>query len=254
MIATDRQLAEQFHHDRQAHERAGDFRRRRDDLRFVDDWYLDHESWIRPAIARLGDVRGKRILDYGCGHGMAAVVLARRGARITGFDLSVGYVVEAQARALANGVAADFLQADADELPFPDVSFDAVWGSAILHHLNLKRAGRELHRVLRPGGVAVFCEPWGENPLLRLARRWLPYPGKDRTADERPLRDHDLAPLRAIFSVVEVQGFQLLGMARRLWKRESRCGGWLDRWDASLLWQFPRLKKWCRYVVLTLRR
>jgi SAM-dependent methyltransferase len=254
MIATDRHLAEQFHHDRQADERAADFRRRRDDLLFADDWYLDHESWIRPAIARLGDVRDKRILDYGCGHGMAAVVLARRGARITGFDLSAGYVAEAQARAWANGVAVDFTQADAEELPFPDASFDAVWGSAILHHLDLKRAGRELHRILKPDGVAVFCEPWGENRLLRLARRWIPYPGKDRTADERPLRDHDLAPLRAFFPVVEVQGFQLLGMARRLWKRESRCGGWLDRWDGWLLRQFPRLKKWCRYVVLTLLR
>src|SRR5437868_1415616 len=68
----------------------------------------------------------------------------------------------------------------------------------------------------RPGGVAVFCEPWGGNPLLEWARRRLPYPGKHHTRDERPLRKADLAPLRAAFPSLEVEGYQLLGMARRV--------------------------------------
>src|SRR5205823_4605799 len=125
--------------------------------------------------ARLGDVRGLRVLDYGCGHGMAAVVLARRGARVTGFDLSPGYLEEAGARAAANGVQVCLTQADGERLPFADGAFDRVWGNAVLHHLDLDRAGRELFRVLRPGGLAVFCEPWGENPLLNWARRRLSY-------------------------------------------------------------------------------
>jgi len=54
------------------------------------------------------------VLDYGCGHGMAAVVLARRGARVTAFDLSARYVAEAAARARANGVNVGFLQADGE--------------------------------------------------------------------------------------------------------------------------------------------
>src|SRR5919199_1431749 len=86
----------------------------RERLRFDDDAYLDHETWIRPALARLGDVRGLRVLDYGCGHGMAAVVLARRGARVTAFDLSPGYLAEARRRARANGVTVDFVQGDAE--------------------------------------------------------------------------------------------------------------------------------------------
>jgi SAM-dependent methyltransferase len=229
MIATERHLSEQIHHDRQARERADDFQKRRADLRFADSDYLDHENWIRPAFARLGDLNGKRVLDLGCGHGMAAVVLARRGAIVTGVDLSAGYVAEARARARSNEVDARFLQADAEQLPFASAAFDAVWGSAILHHLDLERAGRELHRVLRPGGVAVFCEPWGGNPILNFARRWLPYPGKDRTPDERPLKSRDLLP------------------------RQSRSGGWLDRCDDKLLRLVPALKSWCRYVVVTMR-
>src|SRR5437867_2298100 len=94
-------------HDLQAQERATRFRRQPDDLRFDDAAYLDHESWIRPAFAQLGSLDGLRVLDFGCGHGMAAVVLARAGARVTAFDLSHGYLEEAGRRACANGVQVD---------------------------------------------------------------------------------------------------------------------------------------------------
>ncbi len=77
MSTTDRLLAEQAFHDRQAAERAPSFPHA-DTLRFADGDYLDHETWVRPAIERLGAVDGLPVLDYGCGHGMASVVLARR--------------------------------------------------------------------------------------------------------------------------------------------------------------------------------
>src|SRR5262249_24378465 len=176
MHATERLRTEQIFHDEQAKGRSGTFQQCPDRLVFPDDAYLDHESWIRPAFAQLGDLHGKSILDFGCGHGMASVVMARRGARVTAFDLSHGYLDEARRRAQANGVAVTFIKADGERLPLADHAFDAVWGNAVLHHLDVQVAGRELWRVLRPGGLAVFCEPWGENPLLRWARSRLPYP------------------------------------------------------------------------------
>jgi SAM-dependent methyltransferase len=252
MTGTDRRASEQLFHDRQAAGRADSFRAGSADLRFDTDAYLDHETWVRPAFAALGELRGKAALDYGCGHGMAAVAMARAGARVTAFDLSPGYVSEAKARAAANGVAIECLTADGEELPFADASFDAVWGNAILHHLDLAKAGRELRRVLKPGGVAVFCEPWGGNPMLGFARRALPYPGKHRTPDEQPLTRRDLCPLRELFPSVEVRGFQLLGMVRRVW-RNPRLLNALDAADARLLRAVPALGNWCRYVVIVLR-
>lgn len=250
MRAMERQAMEQALHDRQARERAATFAADADRLHFSDADYLDHETWIRPAFVRLGELADRDVLDFGCGHGMAAIVLARRGARVTAFDLSSGYVNEARQRAIANGVAVRFLQADGQRLPFADASFDSVWGNAILHHLDLDIAGRELRRVLRPGGVAVFCEPWGENPVLRVARARLPYPSKERTPDEQPLRRAHLRTLRGIFPKLEIEGFQLLSMARRVLKPGRVVAG-LDWCDDLLLRRVPVLQNFCRYVVLT---
>ena len=247
----DRLDSEQLFHDRQALERSATFSHQPDKLCFDDDAYLDHETWVCPAFESLGDICGLRVLDYGCGHGMAAVVLARRGARVTAFDLSPGYLAEAQQRAAANGVAVDFVCADGERLPFADGSFDRVWGNAVLHHLDPRRAAAELWRVLRPGGVAVFCEPWGGNLLLNWARSHLPYPGKGRTPDEHPLRPRDLHVLRRVFPELGVRGFQLLSMLRRV-LRSGRLTDALERCDARLLTTFPGLRRLCRYVVLTL--
>src|SRR5439155_17351646 len=112
MNATDRQQGECAFHDQQAWQRAATFRQRPQALFFEDDFYLDHETWIRPAFEQLGEVRGLNVLDYGCGHAMAAVVLARRGASVTAFDLSPGYLEEARRRAQANGISVQFAQAN----------------------------------------------------------------------------------------------------------------------------------------------
>jgi len=248
-----RLASEAAFHDRQAEERAATFLRQPEQLQFEDDAYLNHETWIRPATDQLGHMQGLRALDFGCGHGMAAVVLARRGAKVTAFDLSWGYLSEARKRARANSVDVHFVQANGERLPFADASFDRIWGNAILHHLNLQTTASELFRVLTPGGIAVFAEPWGENPFLNWARNRIGYAGKQRTPDERPIGHHDIQFLRTVFPHLQVHGYQLFSMVRRV----LRPGGWqkrLDWWDEMLLSRIPRLQQYCRYVVLTLRR
>jgi ubiquinone/menaquinone biosynthesis C-methylase UbiE len=252
-MTTDRLNSEQAIHDRQAHVRSATFCRRPEQLQFLDDAYLDHETWIRPAFRKLGNVAGLKVLDFGCGHGMAAVVLARRGARVTALDLSRGYLSEARDRAHANGLNINFIRGDGEKLPFPDGSFDRIWGNAILHHLDVERTALELFRVLRAGGLAVFCEPWGENPVLSWARSRLPYAEKDRTPDEKPLRRRHVRWLRSVFPQVDVHGYQLLSMARRVLRPGLLVNG-LDWCDDMLLSRMPRLQHFCRYVVLTLHR
>jgi ubiquinone/menaquinone biosynthesis C-methylase UbiE len=199
-----RLLNERQYHDAEAAERAVTFAREPGRLRFADAEYLDHASWVRPAMNWLDDVAEKRVLDLGCGHGMAAVVLARRGAMVTACDLSPGYVAEARRRANANEAIIDFSVADGQSLPFADNMFEAIWGHAILHHLDVFTAAREIRRVLQPGGIAVFCEPWDGNPLVRWLRQW-----RRHTQDERALLPNDISILKREFDRVIVEKYQL---------------------------------------------
>src|SRR5262249_54075973 len=66
--------SEQAFHDRQADQRSATYRADPAALLVSDAAYLDHEPWIRPAFARLGDLRGLDVLDAGCGHGRAAAL------------------------------------------------------------------------------------------------------------------------------------------------------------------------------------
>lgn len=255
MLATKRLNSERAFHDLQTRDRAAFHAVNPEALLVDDDWYLDHETWIRPAVDMLGDVAGLSVLDYGCGHGMASVVLARRGAVVTAFDLSEGYVAETRQRAHANGLVKRIsaIPAAAERLPFPDASFERIWGNAILHHVQLAVALPEIERVLKPGGRAVFCEPWGGNPLLAVGRKWLPYPGKERTADERPFLRGDLTVVRRWFPDLHVIPCQLLGMVRRV-TGPGRLADVLHGMDGRLLRAIPPLGYLCRYVILSFQR
>lgn len=111
----------------------------------------------RPALLDLlGEVSGKRVLDAGCGPGLYAAELARRGARVTGFDESPEMVRLARGRL---GVQAEIRRGTlAEPLAWlPDGSQDLVLMALVLHHLDDRvSAIRELHRVLRPGGHLVL--------------------------------------------------------------------------------------------------
>ena len=89
-----------------------------------------------------------------------------------------------------------FMMMDAHKLEFPDNHFDVVFGTGILHHLELDRALAEISRVLKPDGIFLFGEPMDTNPVGQLIRRLTP---KARTADERALRQPELARIAKEF-------------------------------------------------------
>jgi len=146
------------------------------------------------AFALLGDVRGKTVLDFGCGSGENSLLLARRGAHVIGFDISTALLSLASKRLALNGLAdrAEFIVGSAHDVPLPDASVDAIMGIAILHHVDLKKAASEVHRVLKPGGTAIFQEPVRASATVRAVRRMIPYRAPDVSPFERPLTTKEL--------------------------------------------------------------
>jgi ubiquinone/menaquinone biosynthesis C-methylase UbiE len=141
--------------------------------------------WESPAGRRRADRRaelfvehgglgpGKRALELGCGTGVFLERVARCGAQVHGLDLSEDLLEKARARvAVLPNVVVD--RGNAEASPYPDGHFDAVYGSSILHHLDLDAALAEAHRVLKPGGRVVFAEPNILNPQVLLMFRFGP--------------------------------------------------------------------------------
>jgi ubiquinone/menaquinone biosynthesis C-methylase UbiE len=163
------------------------------------------------AFHLIGDVAGRTVLDYGCGNGENSLPLVTRGARVIGVDVSNDLLRLARQRLLLHGVldGATFLAGSAHDLPLPDNSVDVVLGIAILHHLDLKLAAREVHRVLKPGGIAVFQEPVRNSRLLAALRAAIPYRSEEVSDYERPLTDQELRQFASGFSAYHSRAFSL---------------------------------------------
>lgn len=115
---------------------------------------------LREAEARLlGDVRGREVLELGCGAAQAGRWLVSQGARVTAFDVSAGQLRQAQLLDRRTGIVVGrYVQADAQRLPFLDASFDLVASAfgGIPFVDDSAGALREVARVLRPAGRVVF--------------------------------------------------------------------------------------------------
>jgi SAM-dependent methyltransferase len=196
---------------------------------------------------------GRRVLEYGCGLGSYSFILARRGARVTGIDISEIAVEQTQAHARREQIPTiNFQRMNAEALGFADQTFDLVCGRAVLHHLDLNKALAELARVLRPDGLAVFIEPLGHNPLINLYRRLTPHL---RTADEHPLFMSDLRMLERYFGRVEGRFFHLqslLAVPFQGLPGFARLVKWLDGADQGLFKLAPFSRRFAWTVVLKL--
>lgn len=139
-------------------------------------------------------VPGRLVLEFGCFNGWTLPALASRAPRqILGIDISERAIAEARRN---HGNIAYFGVMDGHRLALADESVDVVVGRAILHHLDFDTAVREVRRVLKPGGRALFVEPLRDNPVAKLIRRVTPMA---RTRDEMPLSRAQIASADALF-------------------------------------------------------
>jgi SAM-dependent methyltransferase len=111
------------------------------------------ESSAVEFLDRLDVKAGASLLDVACGSGQLALIAARRGVRATGVDIATNSIVAARGRAASEGLDARFDEGDAEDLPYPDLSFDVVatiYGAMFAPRP--ERVAAEMLRVCRPGG------------------------------------------------------------------------------------------------------
>jgi SAM-dependent methyltransferase len=113
------------------------------------------------ALCRAVDPHpGQRVLDVACGSGNVALVVARRYCEVTGLDYVPTLIERARARAMADGWGARFIVGDAQELPFPDASFDVVLSVyGVQFAPDQEKAANEMLRVCRSGGIIGLAGP-----------------------------------------------------------------------------------------------
>lgn len=171
----------------------------------------DTVYYLEYAYHLLGDVRGRRVLDFGCGNGENTILLARRGADVFSMDISTESIKVAEKRLEANGVNNNvrFFTGSAHDIPLADESVDVVFGMAILHHLDLRLAAKEVFRVLKKGGRAIFQEPVRNSKFVWFVRNLIPYQQPDLSPYERPLTDEELKEFARDFSDYKSRAFAL---------------------------------------------
>jgi 2-polyprenyl-3-methyl-5-hydroxy-6-metoxy-1,4-benzoquinol methylase len=156
-------------------------------------WDAGDYAALSPYIADIGELvvdrvgigPGMEVLDVACGTGNAARPAARAGARVTGLDLVPKLLEQGRAQAEADGLTIEWVEGDAEGLPFADGSFDRVlstFGHMFAPHH--EQTARELARVCRSGG-AIVTATWTPEGLFGRSQRQAP-----TTCRHRPTTRH----------------------------------------------------------------
>lgn len=177
------------------------------------EYDLEKEQFFRKANIKLkqilGDVKGKKVLDVGCGIGSLAFYLAQKGANVMGIDLSRNLIEYCREQSKILGLSIEFKVMNAQIPDFEDESFDIILGSRIIHHLpDIGLFFNRCKRLLKKKGFIAFIEPLKKNPIVELNRKF--FAPKERTKHEHPLFISDVINTGKIFGNLEHYEFFLL--------------------------------------------
>jgi 2-polyprenyl-3-methyl-5-hydroxy-6-metoxy-1,4-benzoquinol methylase len=165
--------------------------------------------WIMQRIEREAAIlKGKHLIEIGCGMGYDSLEFLKRGVRVTATDLTPNAVKLARRYFEIEGVQAeDVRTANALALPFDDNTFDAVWANGVLHATgNTAGAIGEARRVLKPGGRAIishfYRKPSWMYLLHHLGRENIEFKREDPPINEF-LREEEVEAMFAGFEIIE---------------------------------------------------
>lgn len=131
-------------------------------------------------MTECGVAAGQDVLEVGAGNGNFSLLAAAEGARVTACDLTPKQVERGRARSEAAGLEIEWLEADAEELPFPDDAFDRVVTSfSAMYAPRPEKVASELFRVVRPGGVVGMANWTPEGffgEMVRITEKYSPAP------------------------------------------------------------------------------
>jgi SAM-dependent methyltransferase len=152
---------------------------------------------LEALVAAAAPCPGRRILDVGCGTGHTTLALAARGAEVAGLDMTEEMLALAREEASRQGLAVRFELGFAEDLPFPDGSFDVVTSRVCAHHYrDAARSVREAARVLEPGGVHLLLDTVApESPLVDTFLNAI-----EVVRDPSHVRDYRISEWRAMFA------------------------------------------------------
>jgi 2-polyprenyl-3-methyl-5-hydroxy-6-metoxy-1,4-benzoquinol methylase len=210
------------------------------------------EAWSDYPYTVLGDVRGKRILELGCGSGSNAILLALRGATVVGVDLHPGAVTAARRRAAAHGVderTSFVCQAAEEYVATAQNQFDIVvtWGYFCHTLPSLEFVTLGLKRLTHPGSEFCFSEPISLWMWLRHLRLMLPWPPAGGPG-ERPLETTDLAIFERYLGPPQVRYFN---WATRIYPLIRRSNAAVEQGSASEQWMVGACEKFDRALFST---
>ncbi len=195
---------------------------------------------------------GKTYLEYGCGmaKGGRSVRLARLGAKVHGIDISDYAIDFLSKEAEEEKLDIDYQVMNAEDMSFNDDYFDIIYGTGILHHLDLDKSYESIAKKLKKDGTGIFIEPLGHNPLINGFRNKTP---DIRTEDEHPLLMDDFKLARKYFKNVNVQYFYLttLGVPILFKKKQPKfLIDFCNAFDKALFTLLPFLRKHAWQVVV----
>lgn len=238
------------------------------------DILLANQSITAPEMRfikeSLGDIKGKTLLDVGCGLGEASVFFALLGADVTSVDLSQGMLDAATKLAKKNNVEIKTHLASADNINLNESQrYDIIYAGNLLHHVDIEKTLLLLKPHLAENGMMATWDPLAYNPIINIYR-WIAT--KVRTPDEHPLTWKDLQLFKRTFNHVEVKYFWLTTLLifilmfiverrnpnkERFWKvvvQEGDKWTWLyrplEKLDQILLKFIPPLRLLCWNVVV----